>query len=295
MRRYDRRAALVTGAAGGLGAAAARRLAAEGADLLLVDSNRAGVESLAAELRAAGTRAIAACVEQGSEREVRDLFKGPAREFSSLDLCFANAGFGHPRELLSLELEEWERHIRVNLTGTFLVVQEVARRMAELGHGGSIVITGSTASTDLAADLFSAYCASKAGLLMLARTAASELGSHRIRVNTVLPGLVRTAMTDAGLTHPAAEELFCADTPLGRLGLAEDVAGVVAFLGSDDAAFITGTTVTVDGGQTIRGVPRWFSTDYRVAGPPTWQPHWQTRDIVAQRPYSAARSRSVDT
>jgi NAD(P)-dependent dehydrogenase (short-subunit alcohol dehydrogenase family) len=270
-QRLSGRVALVTGAASGIGAATARRLAAEGARVILADRDGDGLASTSAAI-VAPQRCTTAVFDQTDPETVRALFEEVGAHHERLDIAVLAAGYGRYGELLTVPVEMWQRHLDVNLTGTFLVLQAAAARMAACGNGGSIVVLGSTASS-YPTDLFGAYAAAKAGMLMLARTAAAELGSHRIRVNTIMPGVIHTPMTDSILADDATHDLVSEATPLGRTGHPDDVAAAAAFLASDDAGYITGTSLLVDGGQTLHGFPRWFSTDYRIEGAPKWVAH----------------------
>ncbi|GAA5061942.1 NAD(P)-dependent dehydrogenase (short-subunit alcohol dehydrogenase family) [Thermocatellispora tengchongensis] len=276
------RVALVTGAAGGIGAAAAHRLAMGGADVILADRDASGLARARERIEGAGApgKCTVAVFDQSDPHDVSRLEAEHLGRLPRLDIAVLAAGYGRYGEILSLPLETWQRHLDVNLTGTFLVLRAAAARMAACGNGGSVVVIGSTASS-YPTDLFGAYAAAKAGVLMLARVAAAELGSHRIRVNTIMPGVIHTPMTDGLLSDDATRELIHAETPLGRSGHAEDVAAAVAFLAGDDAAFITGTSLLIDGGQTLHGLPRWFSTDHRVPGAPEWTAHSRRSHLVA--------------
>lgn len=260
--------ALVTGAAGDIGRATARRLAADGANVVLADRDEPGVEAAASTLGAEGYDVRAAVCDQSDPEAVERLFESIG---DRLDICFANAGYGRFAAVVDQDLASWRRHLDVNLTGTFLVCQAAARLMVAGGRGGSIVVNASTAAVQSTA-LFGAYAASKAGVEMLARSMADELGADGIRVNSVCPGVIDTGMTggllerDGGGVRRRVE----AETPVGRVGRPEDVAGAVAFLAGADAGFVTGVRILVDGGQTLRGWPRWFARD-RVDDPSGWR------------------------
>jgi NAD(P)-dependent dehydrogenase (short-subunit alcohol dehydrogenase family) len=275
VKRLEGRRALVTGAAGGIGSAAARRLAEEGAEVVLADRDGDSLDAVVAALREQGHRVHGAVCDQTRPEDVERLFGDVVA--GRLDICFANAGYGRPAPVLDQDLAQWQRHLDVNLTGTFLICQGAARAMVGNG-GGSIIVNASTAALRSTA-LFGAYAASKAGIEMLARSMADELGASGIRVNTVCPGTVETGMTDALLNGKDGQmrALVDTETPLGRVGTPEDIAGVVAFLAGDDSAYVTGTALLVDGGQTIRGFPRWFVADAPNGSGPRWRPIAATR------------------
>lgn len=258
------RTMLVTGAAGDIGAAAARRFAADGARVVITDRRGDELESLSAGLRAAGAEIMAHACDQTDPAAVAGLFAAIA-DFGPLDAAFINAGYGRYGALIEMDFEQWKRHIDVNLNGGFLMATGAARAMASGGRGGAIVVNASTAATHVC-DLLGAYAASKAGLAMMARSLASELGGQRIRVNTIMPGVIETSMTRSLLGDAATRADVLSETPAGRLGTPDDVAALAAFLLGDAAGYITGAEILVDGGQTIHGYPRWFRTDYAATG-----------------------------
>lgn len=268
---FDGRVAIVTGAAGAIGAATAKRLASLGAIVVCVDRDGPGLAHIVEQMQVDGLDVLASTCDQTQPADLDRLFARVDR-LPRLDICFANAGYGKCGPFLDLSLRDWQRHIDVNLTGTFRVVQDAARRMAAFGSGGSIVIAASTGAV-FPPDLFSAYCVTKAALNMLVRSTAGELGLHRIRINAVMPGVIETSMTESILDSGSARAVVEAETPLGRVGSPQDIASAVAFLASDEAGFVTGTSLLIDGGQTIHGFPRWFSADARTGSSDGWVPH----------------------
>jgi NAD(P)-dependent dehydrogenase (short-subunit alcohol dehydrogenase family) len=269
--RFRGRSVIVTGAGGDIGAATALRLAAEGAHLALFDRRLELVEDVAGRCQDLGGRVHAAGVDQTDRAQVEAGVAGAVEALGALDGLFANAGYGRFSTFLEQSQQEWQRHVDVNLTGTFNVCQAAARVMVSQRRGGVIVVNASSGATQYT-DLLGAYCATKAALGMLVIGMASELGAHRIRVNAVLPGVIETGMTAPMLEGEAPHrDVLEAATPVGRLGSADDIANAVAFLASDEAAFVTGHSIAVDGGQTIHGHPQWYRTDYRDAHQDGWR------------------------
>lgn len=262
---FSGRVALVTGAAGDIGAATAAAFAARGAHLVVTDRRAEPLETVADALREAGGEVLAHACDQSEPEAVDGLFRTIHERFGRLDTVFINAGYGRYGALIDLPFEQWRRHVDVNLNGGFLISQGAARVMAAGGRGGAMVFNASTAA-EYVCDLLGAYAASKAGVRLLAKSLASELGAHRIRVNLILPGVVETAMTSSLLDEAGVQDDVLRNTPVGRLGRPEDIAQAVIFLSSDASAYTTGAELLVDGGQTLHGYPRWFSADYRQTG-----------------------------
>lgn len=262
----EARVALVTGASGDLGAAIARCFHARGYALALFDRDAESANRAASQFQ---ERATGFAVDQVRRDQVEQGIAAVLNRFGGIDVAVANAGYAKFGGFLDMEPRTWNRHVDVNLTGTFHVCQLAARAMADRRAGGSIVVTAS--SLALAhADGVGAYCATKAALLMLVRTMAAELGVYGIRANAVLPGVIESGMTCMLLDQPGVRDDLRQLTPAGRLGTPEDVANAVDFLCADEAGFVTGAALSVDGGQSIYGQPRWVRQDRSRPHEPQW-------------------------
>ena len=271
------RTALITGAAGDIGAAAAKAFAAAGARVVVTDRRVEPLEAVVAAVRATGAEVLAHACDQTDPAAVAALFEAIRGRFGRLDAAFINAGYGRYGALIDLPFDQWRKHVDVNLNGGFLMAQGAARLMRDGGAGGAIVMNASTAATHVC-DLLGAYAASKSGVRMLARSLASELGVWRIRVNLILPGVIETAMTQSLIEDPAVRADALTNTPVGRLGRPEDIAAMAVFLCGEQAGYVTGAEVLVDGGQTLHGYPRWFSADYAQPGD-EWVQHSARRSL----------------
>ena len=249
MGLLDGKVALVTGAARGNGADIARGLAEHGARVALVDLDAAGAQATAASIAAeTGARALGLGGDVGDPDAARTMVAQTLDELDGLDVLVNNAGILDAAHFLRMTLEQWERTIRVNLTGSMLVSQAAARVMREQG-GGSIVHISSVAATKAFAGS-AAYCATKGGLDALTRAMAIDLAPFSIRVNSIAPGMIDTAMTEALKQNESLKDTIEAATPAGRFGVPRDLAGTIVYLASDLSDFVTGTAITIDGGLT---------------------------------------------
>jgi len=236
------RAAIVTGAASGIGAAIARRFAADGALVCLSDVNRDGAEAVAKSI---GGRAFAVETDVTREEAVQSLVDQTVRAFGRLDVMVNNAGIGEAATPIDEKSAAvWQRIIDTNLTAVFYGIKHAARVMKPAG--GGVIINVSSILGSVAFNGAPAYTAAKHGVNGLTKAAALELAPSKIRVVAVQPAFIRTPMI-AGL-----EEQVLPLHPIGRLGESEDVASFVAFLASDDASFVTGAGYLVDGGYTAQ-------------------------------------------
>ncbi len=247
MRRFEGRGALVTGGSSGIGKATAARLLAEGARVAI---NGRDEERLAAAVRelAPGGEVSVVAADIAREDEVRRLVDEALARLGRIDVLVNSAGIdGAGVEALGLSADGWRRVLDVNLTGPFLVAQAVARHMAAAG-GGAIVNVASL--NGLAAEAgFADYNTSKGGLVMLTRSLAVDLAPHNIRVNAVCPGYILTPMTTGYAADPATGAAIRAAIPMGRIGDPAEVAAAIAFLACDDASYVTGELLVVDGGR----------------------------------------------
>lgn len=248
--RFDGRTALVTGGGSGLGLACARILAAEGAHVMLCGRTEARLKHAVVEV---GERTRFVVCDVGDESDVRHAVAAAAEPTGQLDHAVVNAGFGAVNAVVALEKQAWENVLATNLTGAFLTIKHAARAIAE-GGGGSLVAMSSVAGV-LTHRFMAPYNVSKAGLEMLVRTTADELGVHGVRVNAVRPGLVPTEASGALVHSEAVKRDYLSKMPLARIGTPQDVAAAVAFLLSDESAWITGQMLNVDGGHHLRGGP----------------------------------------
>lgn len=247
--RFDGKVALVTGAGQGIGAATARRLAAEGASVVLM-SRGENVEGVAGGIREAGGKAVAVIGDAGDAAAIDTVLATAEAEFGIVDACVCAAAISPHVDFFKMTREEFSRTLAVNLEGPFLLGQAIARKLVEAGRPGSIVNITST-STRLAGPQQASYCASKGGLDSLTRVMAVALAPHGIRVNAVAPGPTATGMaSDPALLTPALKALIESRTPLGRFSTPDEQAAVIAFVLSDEASFMTGESVYVDGGRT---------------------------------------------
>jgi glucose 1-dehydrogenase len=247
MGRLDGKVALVAGAGGGIGGAGAEGLAREGAAVLCADIDGAAAEATAGRIRDAGGRAAAQALDVRDRTQVDAAVAAAARQFGRLDILLDCAGISHRGNFLDLDGATWERILAVNLTGMFHLGQAAARQMMQQGGGGSIINVTSQLA-EVARPERAAYVASKGGGRSLTQAMAVDLAAHGIRVNAIAPGPTLTGLTRSTYTDPQARRATEAIIPLGRLGQPDDLVGAVLFLASDEARWVTGSTVTVDGG-----------------------------------------------
>jgi glucose 1-dehydrogenase len=250
-RLLDGRHALVTGGDSGIGSGVCYELAAHGASVAI---NYRGTpdeaERMAAEIADAGGQAVGVQMDVSSEDDVRRAFGEAKQAFGGIDLLVNNAGVEQEHLLLEMPLEAWQQVIDVNLTGAFLCAREAARMMRDEGSHGAIVNISSVHER-IPWERFSHYCASKGGMMMFTQSIAKELAPLGIRVLSVGPGAIDTPINRSVLEDPAASAKVLGEIPLGRWGHVDDVARAVAWLASEQAGYVTGATLFVDGGMTL--------------------------------------------
>jgi glucose 1-dehydrogenase len=242
--------AVVTGAASGINRAIATRFAAEGANVVVADVDARGGGETAVAIVSAGGRAIAVQTDVRRRDQVEAMARAAVGAFGGIDVLVNGAGIETLVPFLDLPDEDWDRVLGVNLTGSFVCGQVVAREMVRAGRRGKIVNIASI-NAAIALPNQAHYVASKGGVLMLTKAMALELAPHGINVNAIGPGVVETPLTAGSLADPARRRLLMSHIPLGRVAQPDDIAGAAVFLASEASNYITGTILYVDGGWLI--------------------------------------------
>jgi NAD(P)-dependent dehydrogenase (short-subunit alcohol dehydrogenase family) len=247
MMRFQGRTVLITGAGSGIGRATAERFGREGAAVVCVDLSEKGAEETAASIKSAGGEALALTCDVSKPAAVNETFDRALDRYKKLDVLANVAGVGGFRRLTETSIEDWNRVIGVNLTGTFLTCQRAISHILETK--GAIINTASVAG--LKSHPFSAaYCASKGGVVTMTKALAVEYGRKGVRINCLCPGGVETPMIGQfQLPEGANPAVLQRIMPLGRMGQPQEIAGAIAFLASDDASYLNGSVVVVDGGM----------------------------------------------
>jgi 3-oxoacyl-[acyl-carrier protein] reductase len=248
--RLENKVAAITGGSRGIGRAIAQLFAAEGAAVALGDVEAAGAEQAAREITERGGKAMAVALDVGDAGQATAFVERVVARWGRLDVIVANAGIAHSAPFLEHPEAQWHRVLRVNLTGVFLTCQAAARQMVK--QGGGRIVTIASINAFRGVENLVGYNAAKAGVAELTRTMAVELAQHGITANAIAPAQIDTRMTR---TLPEeARQRRVERIPLGRFGEPEDVAKAALFLASDEAAYITGHTLAVDGGYLAGGL-----------------------------------------
>ena len=255
MGQLENKVALITGAASGIGLATAELFASEGARVAMVDRNADLVNETA---RAIGDSALAISGDVTDEDDVARMVASCVERFGRLDVGFNNAGIAGTAPIHEHALEHFQRVVDVCLTGVFLCLKHQSKQLIDQGEGGSLINTASINATQATKGL-AAYCSAKAGVGMLTKVSALELGEHGIRVNAIGPGHTMTPLTARVRDVDGFDEAMIGATPLGRLGEPEDIAQMALFLASDASPWVSGQLLYVDGGITVNELPPGFN------------------------------------
>ncbi len=247
MNRFVQQTVVITGASRGIGSAIAERFASEGANVVLLSIDGDELQQTSKSLAGKGYQVLPICTDVSIPQQVDEAIHQAIQSYGRIDVLANNAGIAWEEPFLDISDGHWQQIINVNLNGMFYVAQRVARQMVKQ-NSGNIINMASTNGL-VGEEKYAHYNASKGGVVLLTKTMALELGKFNIRVNCVCPGYIQTPMSAAIDDEAFLEHYIANKIPLGRAGTMDDVAGVFAFLASADAAFITGESIVVDGGQ----------------------------------------------
>ena len=255
MQRFQNKTVVVTGGGGGIGGATSRRFAAEGAKVAVYDMNLEAAEKVAADIRSAGGRAAAFQCNITDRAQVDAAVAATQAQLGPIDVLVNNAGWDIFKPFVKTDPAEWDKLIAINLTGALHMLHAVLPGMAERKYGRIVNVASDAARGGSSGE--AVYSACKGGLVALSKTLAREHARQGITVNVVCPGPTDTALL-AGVAEGARDpakliEAFKSAIPLGRLGQGDDLASAIAFMGSDDASFVTGQVLSVSGGLTMHG------------------------------------------
>ncbi|MDQ6778381.1 MAG: glucose 1-dehydrogenase [Actinomycetota bacterium] len=245
------RHAIITGSSSGIGKACAIRFAQEGADVCVnyySDGEADAAAEVVSQIEAAGRKAVAVQADVGDEADVQRMVAQAKENFGAVDVLVNNAGIENQVPTMEMPLADWERVLRTNLTGVFLCMRECGKLMLD---GGGVIINMSSVHQFIPWPGFAHYCASKGGMKLLTETAAREWAPLKIRVLNVAPGAIATPINNFVIDDPEAKHAIEEEIPIGRFGQPEEIAAAVAWAASDEAGYVTGTTLVVDGGMSL--------------------------------------------
>jgi NAD(P)-dependent dehydrogenase (short-subunit alcohol dehydrogenase family) len=254
VKRLENKVALITGGASGIGQRIAERFVREGARVVITDIS---LDGLAKTKQGLGNACIILETNVTREKEVEQAVSTAVSNFGGLDIAVNSAGAGGLSLIVDYTEEQWDLEVDICLKGTFLCMKHQGRQMISQGKGGSIINIASLNSKQPAEGM-SAYCSAKAGVEMLTRVGAMEMGPHNVRVNCICPGLTDTPLTSFVIQTPSIYSNYLENIPLGRNGTADDIASAAVFLASNDASWITAESLYVDGGSQTKRYPQLF-------------------------------------
>jgi NAD(P)-dependent dehydrogenase (short-subunit alcohol dehydrogenase family) len=283
--RFAGKTALVTGAAKGMGRSIAEAFLDQGAQVMLFDRDRLTLDATAEGLGRLG-RVLAVDGDVSVRAEVADAFRLCVDRLGGLDVVVAQAGIGDLRPFLEIDDHAWERMIAVNLNGVFYTVQEAARIFSGLGRSGAIVVTSSTNAFFPERHTVH-YSAAKGATVAFVRACALDLAELGVRINSISPGIVRTPLAAPIVEDPVAAADYLAKVPLGRFGEPEEIARLVLFLASDDASYITGENIVIDGGASVGTILRIPEGALSAVDPPAAQERVSPSPTVPELPHEA--------
>jgi NAD(P)-dependent dehydrogenase (short-subunit alcohol dehydrogenase family) len=256
--RLDRKIAFVTGAGSGIGEHIARIFAQQGAHVVIADNRLDAAQRVADEIQAAGGTARAQQLDVSAESQVKAAIERVATTEGRLDIIVNNAGISHVGSILETSLEDWERVMQVNAGGVFLCAREAVRQMLAQTPGGGVIINMSSVAATIGVERRLPYCASKGAVLALTRSIAIDFVTQGIRCNAICPGTVQTPFVEGYLARNFAgredemRQQLHARQPIGRMGQPDEIAYAALYLASDEAAFVTGSALVIDGGWTAK-------------------------------------------
>jgi NAD(P)-dependent dehydrogenase (short-subunit alcohol dehydrogenase family) len=256
--RLDKKIAFVTGAGSGIGESIARLFAQQGAHVVLADMREDAAQRVAREIQEAGGSTRVQPLDVAEESQVKAAIEQAASVEGRLDILVNNAGISHVGNILETSLEDWERILRVNARGVFLCAREGLRQMLAQSPGGGVIINMSSVAATIGIERRLPYCASKGAVLALTHSIAIDFATQGIRCNAICPGTVQTPFVEGYLARnfsgheDEVRQQLHARQPIGRMGRPDEIAFAALYLASDEAAFVTGSALVIDGGWTAK-------------------------------------------